>query len=568
MNKKGNTVKEEIRGGTGILKKFLPIIMAAMLVMTNVCVPVFAATAQQSSTGDTASASQNSGQTTGTADGATGESTGTGTSSDTANGDQTAGTAADGQTDVNANDPTGLGIAAESAVLINARTGQILYEKEKDKKQFPASTTKVMTALLTLENKKDLSEVVTISHNASFTEGSRIYLLEGEKVTIEQLLYAMLLESANDAAIALAEAVGGSIDNFAAMMNERAKELGAKNTHFETPNGLPNDAHVTSAYDLALFAQEAMKNETFRKIVSTTQYDIPGTELQPEVRHLHNTNKLLASTSKVTIDGVRRPCKYDGAIGIKTGYTKAAQSCLVAGAERDGMEVIGVILKSTPESQYPDMIKLLDHGFNNYKSVKLCSAGDEVGDIPVISGSKKSVKAVVDEDIYVSAKKDGSDEPDASEFTYKLDVSDMQAPFEGGEPAGTVTVYQGDTALGTYDVFTADSVSLSAGKNFLNSMKNIHIPVFMLGVVFVIVVIAVYLGFALKVRRENRRARAARSAKREERRRQEAEYEAQQMNNSDNILSGYYKSKQAEMLGKHPQRMPGEKNIKNGLQKK
>ena len=174
----------------------------------------------------------------------------------------------------------------------------------------------------------------------------------------------------------------------------------------------------------------------------------------------------------------------------------------------------------------------------------------------------------MDEDIYVSAKKDGSDEPDASEFTYKLDVSDMQAPFEGGEPAGTVTVYQGDTALGTYDVFTADSVSLSAGKNFLNSMKNIHIPVFMLGVVFVIVVIAVYLGFALKVRRENRRARAARSAKREERRRQEAEYEAQQMNNSDNILSGYYKSKQAEMPGKHPQRMPGEKNIKNGLQKK
>ncbi len=136
------------------MKKFLPIIMAAMLVMTNVCVPVFAATAQQSSTGDTASASQNSGQTTGTADGATGGSKGTGTSSDTANGDQTAGTAADGQTDVNANDPTGLGIAAESAVLINARTGQILYEKEKDKKQFPASTTKVMTALLTLEKKR------------------------------------------------------------------------------------------------------------------------------------------------------------------------------------------------------------------------------------------------------------------------------------------------------------------------------------------------------------------------------------------------------------------------------
>lgn len=518
------------------------------MIMTNVCAPTlaFAETGQQaaqtSQTGNAASS--------GSADG---------------NGDQAAG---DGQqTDVNTNDPTGLGLAAESAVLIDAKTGQILYEKEKDKKQFPASTTKVMTALLTLEN-TNLDDVVTISHNAEYTEGSRIYLFEGEKLTVEQLLYAMMLASANDAAIALAEHVGGSIEGFADMMNKRAEELGAKNTHFETPNGLPNDAHVTSAYDLALIAQEAMKNETFRKIVSTTQYDIPPTDKQPEVRHVNNTNKLLASTSKVYVDGVRRECKYDGILGIKTGYTKAAQSCLVAGAERNGLEMIGVILKSTPESQFPDMIKLLDYGFNNYESVKLHSAGDEVGDIPVAMGAKDSVRAVVDEDIYVSAKKDGSEKADPSEFTYKLDVKEMQAPFEGGEPAGTVTVYQGDTALGTYDVFTADAVGLSPVRNFLNSMKNIHIPVFLLGALFVIFVIAVYVSFALKVRRENKRAKAARDAKREERRRQAAEYEAQHMNDNDNILSEYYKMRQTQALNMQPQKMPGEKNMKNGPQKK
>lgn len=543
------------------MKKFLPIIMAAMLVMTNVCVPALAATGQQNS--NSATDADQASQTAAT-------STTTGNQADTIQQptDADSATDADANANVNADDPTGLGLAAESAVLINAKTGQILYEKEKDKKQFPASTTKVMTALLTLENKKDLSEVVTISHNASFTEGSRIYLLEGEQVTIEQLLYAMMLESANDAAIALAEAVGGSVEDFAVMMNKRAEELGAKNTHFVSPNGLPDDAHVTSAYDLALFAQEAMKNETFRKIVSTTQYDIPGTALQPETRHLHNTNKLLASTTKVTVDGVRRPCKYDDVTGIKTGYTKAAQSCLVAGADRDGMEIIGVILKSTPDSQYPDMIKLLDYGFNTYKSVKICSAGDTVGDVAVTSGAKGSVNVVVNEGIYVSALKEADKDTDISDFTYEINAKELEAPVDQGAAAGTVTVYQGDTVIGTYDVFTADSVGLSAGKNFLNSMKNIHIPVFLLGFVFVIVVVGVYISFALKVRRENKRAREAREARREERRRQAAEYESKHMKENDDILAGYYKSRQEGAPGARAQRQPGEKNIKTGLKKK
>lgn len=499
--------------------------MTAMLIFTGIC-PIGVAALPNDA--------QNQAET-GTAD-ASGED---GTASGLLN--------ADGEA---AEEVDGLLLAAESAVLINAKTGQILYEKNKDAQLFPASTTKVMTALLALENKQ-LDEVVTISHDASFTEGSRIYLLEGEQMTIEQLLYAMMLESANDAAIALAEAVGGSVSAFADMMNARAAELGAKNTHFETPNGLPNEAHVTSAYDLALIAQEAMKNETFRKIVSTESYNIPPTELQPETRYLHNTNKLLVSTSKVYVDGVKRECKYEGILGIKTGYTKAAQSCLVAGAQRDGMEIIGVILRSTPDSQYPDMIKLLDHGFAKYKAVKLLSAGDVVGSVSVQSGSSGSVKLMVDDDIYVSVLKDGSEDQSDIKAEYKIDAEELTAPVEMGTAAGTVTVMLDGKELGEYKVYTAGKVGLSSFRSVLNKLsgvKDIHIPWVAVIIVIVAALVAAYIWFALKIRRENKRARQRRMELREERRRKAAEEEVR-MNKSggddDDILAEYYRRKAA-----------------------
>lgn len=510
------------------MKRILPIIVTAALIFTGIC-PIGAAALPDNS----ADQAVNGTQSTDAANGS-GEVTASGLLN------------ADGEA---AQEVDGLLLAAESAVLINAKTGQILYEKNKDKQLFPASTTKVMTALLTLEN-KSLDEVVTISHDASFTEGSRIYLLEGEQMTIEQLLYAMLLESANDAAIALAEAVGGSVSAFAEMMNTRAAELGAKNTHFETPNGLPNEAHVTSAYDLALIAQEAMKNETFRKIVSTESYNIPPTELQPETRYLHNTNKLLVSTSKVYVDGVKRECKYEGILGIKTGYTKAAQSCLVAGAQRDGMEVIGVILRSTPDSQYPDMIKLLDHGFAKYKAVKLLSAGDVVGSVSVQSGSSGSVKLMVDDDIYVSVLKDGSEDQSDIKAEYKIDAEDMTAPVEMGTAAGTVTVMLDGKELGEYEVYTAEKVGLSSMRSVFNKIsgiKDIHIPWVAVIIVIVAALIAAYIWFALKIRRENKRARQRRMELREERRRKVAEEEARMNKGSDDddILAEYYRRKAA-----------------------
>ena len=428
-------------------------------------------------------------------------------------------------------------LVAESAVLINAQTGQVLYDKLKDYQEFPASTTKVMTALLTLEN-KSMDEVVTISHDAAYTEGSRIYLLEGEHVTIEQLLYAMMLESANDAAIALAEAVGGDITTFAGMMNDRAEELGCTNTHFETPNGLPNDNHLTTANDLALITQEAMKNDDFRKIVSTYSYDIQPTDMQTETRHLHNTNKLLSDTSTTYVDGVGRPYKYDGILGVKTGYTNAAQSCLVAAAERDGVQLIGVILKSDPDNQYPDMIKLLDYGFNTFKNVKIITAGEELGTVKIKKGSVRNAGVTVKEDVYASAEAGLDGSTSTKDYSYTLTVREQTAPLEKGTVVGEVTVFNGSREAGTYDLILMEDVDQSSMASILANMDPISSLKMCMTVVFAF--LAMYGIFVAKVRRDNRRARERRRALRSERMKKYEEDAAQMdLQRSDNILSEY-----------------------------
>ena len=210
-------------------------------------------------------------------------------------------------------------IIAEAAILINAETGDILYEKNSGRLFEPASTTKIMTCLLALE-KLSLDQVLTIDALSPFTGGSRIFIIEGEELTVEQLLYALMLESANDTGAALAIAISGSIEEFAALMNERAGQLGAHNPSFRNPHGLHEIGHLVTAYDLAMIAKEAMKNQDFRKIVSTVQYTIPPTNKQPEAReYIFTTNRLLYdSETKVPVKGVMTPVKYEGAIGIKT----------------------------------------------------------------------------------------------------------------------------------------------------------------------------------------------------------------------------------------------------------
>ncbi len=262
-------------------------------------------------------------------------------------------------------------VSAESAVLINAENGEIYFEKNAYSRLPMASTTKIMTALVALENSEP-DDAVFVDARAVGVEGSSVYLTEGELLTMEELLYALLLSSANDAAAAIAYEIGGSIEEFAEMMNIKAEELGLHDTHFENPHGLDSEAHYTTARDLAFLTAEALKNETFARIVSTYKTTIP---CNGGSRYLINHNKLLKS--------------YDGAVGVKTGFTKKSGRCLVSAAERDGLTLIAVTIKAPDD--WNDHKAMLDCGFSAYHKIKAVGRGDYILNLPVSGGKEQSV---------------------------------------------------------------------------------------------------------------------------------------------------------------------------------
>lgn len=351
-------------------------------------------------------------------------------------------------------------IGAQSAVLIDAETGEVLLDKSMNMTEFPASTTKMMTALLAIEN-LDLDDAVTCGPDVMKADGTILELHTGEKLTVEQLLYGMMLKSSNDAAVALAEAVSGNIEDFADLMNKRAAEIGCTGTHFVSPNGLPDDNHVTTAHDLALIASEAMKNPTFAKIVKTKTYTIPATNMH-EARKVKNSNQLLTGTGTVQVDGAERPVRYEGIKGIKTGYTNAAQSCLVADAERGGLDIISVTLKASYYDQYPDAIKILDWGFANFEALTIIHKNEAVTHSAVKHGRNSKVGLVPGKDINMTVEKTaGGTNYTKDDFTYKTDSKELTAPVKKGTKAGTVTVYRQGQKMGTYDLVTQNSVEES-----------------------------------------------------------------------------------------------------------
>lgn len=255
--------------------------------------------------------------------------------------------------------PSGPSINAESAIVMEASTGLILYSKNINTKHYPASTTKIMTALLGLEN-SSLGDTVTFSKHAIYNveAGSSVLPANvGEQLTMQQCIYALMLISGNDVAYAIAEHCAGNIDKFADLMNKKAKELGCKNTHFTNPHGLPDNNHYSTAYDLALITREAMKNEAFRKIAGTRRYVIPPTNKMNDTRYLLNHHKLIS----------KEGYSYDGIIGGKTGYTTVSKYNLVTVAKRGNLELICVVMKDDSiVHQYTDTEKLFDYGFGNF----------------------------------------------------------------------------------------------------------------------------------------------------------------------------------------------------------
>lgn len=256
--------------------------------------------------------------------------------------------------------PEGPQVESPSVILMEMSTGTILYEKDSMTQNYPASITKILTTLVALEN-CDLNEVVTFSDAAiDNTEGSGIARDYGEQMTMEQCLYAVMLSSANECAYAVAEHVGGTMENFVDMMNAKAQELGCVNTHFSNPHGLFEEDHYTCAYDMALISKAAYENENFRIIIGTARYTIPPTNKHEEPTELQNHNEMLYPWQTLKY-------RYEYCTGGKTGYTDVARSTLVTFAEKDGMSLVCVVMHTESPNQWLDSINLFDYAFDNFQ---------------------------------------------------------------------------------------------------------------------------------------------------------------------------------------------------------
>jgi D-alanyl-D-alanine carboxypeptidase (penicillin-binding protein 5/6) len=412
-------------------------------------------------------------------------------------------------------------VTAASAVLIDAKTGKILYDKDMHAIRYPASLTKVMTGLLALEN-LPLDRVVTIDAETPFTKGSRIYLLEGEEVTAEQLFYALMIESANDAAVALAKEISGTTEDFAALMNRRAKELGALHTNFVNPNGLEHDEHVTTAYDIAMIAAAAMRNPEFRKAVATYPYTLNQTNMQ-ETRYFYNGNRLLYDEKHTVIyEGASRPIKYAGATGIKTGYTAQAGNCLAASAVRDDTELIAVMLQADGLNVYLDAISLFEYGFDNYKSHQAVWADSPQGELRVKNGAVKTVAIRTKSDAWVTIPASAA----PSLVTTELQLPDrVVAPVTEGQVVGTMRILLDGEELGAVDLTVAEAVPeggplsrIGVTDKTAGLIRNILLAILSFALLLLIVYVALKRRQIKrrKRRREERRARLDEEGRRQE----------------------------------------------------
>ena len=319
-------------------------------------------------------------------------------------------------------------LSAEKAILMDAATGRVLYEKNADTQSLIASTTKIMTALVVCEQCNVLDRM-RIPKEAVGIEGSSMYLQEGEILTVQGLLYGLMLHSGNDAAVALAIYCGGTVQGFAELMNDKARQLGMKDSHFENPNGLDAPGHYSTARDLAILASYAMENPIFYKTVSTKNVTIGN-------RYLHNHNKLL--------------WQVEGADGVKTGYTRAAGRILVSSATRNGRRLIAVTINAPDD--WRDHASLLNQGFSGFEQRRIISRGEIVGFVEIAGGQSGNVQLLAEDDF---------DYPLTPEETVTLHLPGtgfVYAPVAEGADAGTIHVCIDGKSVGTVPVVYGETI--------------------------------------------------------------------------------------------------------------
>lgn len=428
--------------------------------------------------------------------------------------DNTAVTTADNDSSVTALASNSPALDATAALLVSPDSGMVLYSKNADQKRYPASTTKIMTALLTLENVSNLDETVTseaVDFENVTADSSNAGILLGEQVTVRDLLYALMLPSANEAAYMLARHVGGSWEQFVDMMNDRAAELGCTGTHFCNPCGLHEEDHYTTAHDLYLIAKEAMKDVTFRDIVSTVQHRMAKTNLHEE-RIIYTTNQLIFSSFQ--------PWSYANCLGIKTGHTSQAGNCFVGYAEYGDAKLFSVVLGCSDSSkEYPsvaasftDTKKLCQWGFENFTSKTLARQGEEVTYTKVklstdtnqlLLTAKADVVALLPKDLDVKALELVEDIPE-----------EVKAPVKAGDPIGTATYRYNGTDYGTVELVALNDISRSTVLFYADKLST-----FFQSMVFKILLLAaaaffilhIFTGLVFGGVRRRRRRRSSRS---------------------------------------------------------
>ncbi|MBQ8151296.1 MAG: D-alanyl-D-alanine carboxypeptidase [Firmicutes bacterium] len=401
-----------------------------------------------------------------------------------------------------------------SVIMTDAATGTILYEKNSEERRDPASVTKILTCLVVLEN-LDMDEKVTITEDSS-PIGNNIAMKKDEVLTVEQLVYAMMLPSANDAARQLAIATSGDVDSFCKVMNDRAKECGAVDTNFTNPNGLNlpgQENHKTTAWDLAQITSEALKNETFRKIVSTRKYIIPKTN-KSEERVLRGTNPLLGSKESVEVDGTSIPLKYEGATGVKTGTTSTAGNCFVGSAKRGDTELIVVTLNSGDRTRFTDAIRLMDYGFEHYETKIIAAPGDELATLKVRRGETGSVQIGTAETLAVTDAKDENGQiiDEGESYDVRPETKKLTAPVRAGDVVGTVALLDGAGEV----IKEVPAVALSdvAEGGILShiGIPDDMVPIFAVTMVTLLLIVLVIIILA----RSRKKGRAAGSSERKE----------------------------------------------------
>lgn len=398
-------------------------------------------------------------------------------------------------------------LLCETAVLIDATTGTILAEKNANKKMYPASLTKIMTAIIAIEM-GELSDVIQVDNDTPYEiTGSHIALEPGEVLTLKDMLYALMLPSANDVALALAKHYGGSEEDFVKMMNNKAREIGAFNTNFVNPHGLHDDNHYTTAADLALITKYAMQNETFRKIVATDKYEIKPTNKKTDIRYFANLNKLVhnSGSNQIYVDGTYISPEYEYATGVKTGYTPEAGNTLVASAEKDGTELIAVVMKGVSLEMYQDAHNLFNFGFKEYKSATLINKNTFIQNIKVQNGDSKEISAITESDFTTLIKKNSE-----KNIESKIVLNDITLPLEKNAIVGKIEYLQDGKVIGTVNLITPTKVNStltegSGGGIFIAVMKFIgYLVLFVLGIG---ILLKIYNEVRMRIYRRKRRRR-------------------------------------------------------------